>query len=168
LAGELPTVIEGKIAVDNDIRAEVILRTLTPLGWHLVGLANLDAAEKLMEPSVKLAFEDPIRSLFAHAWELNLKACLRRQGLSAEEVRKQFGHDLTKLWDAIDRSLFPRLQLRDDLRPFVEHIGFYHRNRLCAYPIRGYRNQHTLTYVRSASARFRIPRADAVESFGIS
>jgi hypothetical protein len=110
----------------------------------LVGVANLDAAEELVAARVKLRFEDPIRSLFAHAWELNLKACLRRQDLTAEDVRKQFGHDLLRLWDAIDRSRFPLLQLRDELRGFVEHLAFYHLNRLYAYPIRGVRNEHSL------------------------
>ena len=152
--------------MDQDIRADVIARTLSPLGWHLVGVANLDAAEELVAARVKLRFEDPIRSLFAHAWELNLKACLRRQGLTAEDVRKQFGHDLLKLWEAIDRSRFPLLQLRDELRGFVEHLAFYHRNRLYAYPIRGVRNEHPLNYMRATSARFRLAPAAAIETFG--
>jgi hypothetical protein len=152
--------------VDKEIRADVIERTLSPIGWHLVGKANLDAAEELVASGVKLRFEDPIRSLFAHAWELNLKACLRRQGMSAEEVRKQFGHVLLGLWDAIDRSQFPLLQLRDELRGFVEHIAFYHRNRLYAYPIRGFRNEHTLTYVRATSARLRLSNSAAITTFG--
>lgn len=152
--------------MDKEIRADVIAHTLSPLGWHLVGVANLDAAEELVGQGVKLAFEDPIRSLFAHAWELNLKACLRRQGFDAEDVRKQFGHDLIALWDAVDRPKFPHLRLRDELRAFIERIGFYHRNRLYAYPIRGFRNEYSLAYVRDTSSRLRIPRSAALETFG--
>lgn len=152
--------------MDQDIRADVIARTLSSLGWHLVGVANLDAAEELVAARVKLRFEDPIRSLFAHAWELNLKACLRRQDLTAEDVRTQFGHDLLKLWDAIDRSRFPLLQLHDELRGFVEHLAFYHRNRLYAYSNRGGRNEHSLNYVRATSARFRLAPAATIETFG--
>jgi len=152
--------------MDKEIRADVIARTLTPLGWHLVGKANLDAAEELVASGVKLNFEDPIRSLFAHAWELNLKACLRRQGLSAEEVRKAFGHDLLALWDAVDRPQFPLLELRDELRGFVERVAFYHRNRLYAYPLRGRRNEHSLTYLRATSSRLRLSRFGAVQTFG--
>lgn len=152
--------------MDKEIRADVIERTLSPLGWHLVGIANLDAAEELVASKVKLRFEDPVRSLFAHAWELNLKACLRRQGASAETVRIKYGHDLLQLWDAIDRSQFPLLNLRDELRPFVEHVAFYHRNRLYAYPIRGFRNEHSLQYVRATSSRFRLAPRAAIETFG--
>ena len=110
--------------MDQDIRADVIARTLSPLGWHLVGQANLDAAEELVASRVKLRFEDPVRSLFAHAWELNLKACLRRQGMTAEEVRKKFGHDLLALWNAVERSRFPQLQLRNELKGFIERLAF--------------------------------------------
>lgn len=152
--------------MDKEIRADVIANTLSPLGWNLVGLSNLDAAEELVAAGVKLRFEDPIRSLFAHAWELNLKACLRRQGREAEELRKQYGHDLLMLWDAIERDRFPLLRLRDELRGFVEHLAFYHRNRLYAYSIRGFRNEHTLTYVRATSARFRLSPKAAIETFG--
>lgn len=152
--------------MDKELRADLIARTLSPLGWHLVGVANLDAAEELVASGVRLRFEDPIRSLFAHAWELNLKACLRRQGMTTENVRKNFGHDLLKIWDAIDRGQFPYLQLRDELRFFVEHIAYYHRNRLYAYPVRGFKNEHTLTYVRATSSRLRLPRAAAFMTFG--
>lgn len=152
--------------MDRDIQADVIERTLTPLGWHLVGTANLDAAEYLVADGVNLAFDDPIRALFAHAWELNLKACLRKQGMSAESVRKEFGHDLIKIWDAVDRSRFPLLSLRDELRPYIEHTAFYHRNRLYAYPTRGFRNEHSLAYVRATSSRLRLTRKGSVEMFG--
>lgn len=152
--------------MDKEIRADVIERTLSPLGWHLLGKANLEAAEHLVASGVRLRFEDPIRSLFAHAWELNLKACIRRQGLTAEAVRIEFGHDLLRLWDAIDRARFPLLQLRSELRGFVEHVAFYHRNRLYAYPIRGFRNEHSLTYVRATSSRFHLSPKAALETFG--
>ena len=45
--------------MDKEIRADVIERTLSPLGWHLVGVASLDAAEELVASKVKLRFEDP-------------------------------------------------------------------------------------------------------------
>lgn len=152
--------------MDRDIRANVIERTLSPLGWHLVGTANLDAAEHLVADAVKLAFDDPIRSLFAHAWELNLKACLRKQGMTAESVRKDFGHDLLKIWDAVERNRFPLLSLRDELRPYIEHTAHYHRNRLYNYPIRGFRNEYSLAYVRATSSRLRLTRKASVETFG--
>ncbi|MBM6577125.1 hypothetical protein KCP91_12150 [Microvirga sp. SRT01] len=152
--------------MDKDVRDAVDERTLTPLGWHLVGTSYLDAAEELVGGEIKLRFEDPIRSLFAHAWELNLKACLRKQGHTADAVRLKYGHDLLKIWDAIDRNQFPLLQLRDEVRHYVEHIAFYHRNRFYAYPLRGRRNEHTLQYVRATSSRLRLPREAAIQTFG--
>ena len=97
--------------MDKEIRADVIERTLSPLGWHLLGKANLKAAEHLVASGVRLRFEDPIRSLFAHAWELNLKACLRRQGLPAEAVRIEFGHDLLQPFS--ENALWARHVLTD-------------------------------------------------------
>ena len=152
--------------MDKDIRAHVIERTMSPLGWHNVGVAYLDAAEELVASKIRPNFEAPIRSLFAHAWELSLKACLRRQGMDAENVRKQFGHDLIKLWDAVDRPRFGHLSLRDELRFFIESLAFQHRNRLYAYPIRGFKQEHSLDYVRATSSRLRLPRVLALETFG--
>lgn len=155
-----------KNELDRDIRADVIAHTLSPLGWHLVAVANLDAAEHLVAENVKLRFEDPVRSLFAHAWELTLKACLRRQGCDAEQIRKDYGHDLPRLWDAISRNEFPALALVDGLQPFIERIGYYHRNRLYAYPLRGFRNDFSLTYIRATSSRLRLAPRVAIETFG--
>ena len=42
----------------------------------------------------------PTLHLLCHGTELLLKANLIRAGLSIEQVRKGFGHDLERLWDA--------------------------------------------------------------------
>ncbi len=139
---------------------------LTPLEWHRVGKAYLDAAEELVASRIELDFEEPIRALFAHAWEMNLKACLRCQGMTVIVVRRKFGHDLMALWNATDRAKFPLLDLRDELGSFINRLSVSHSKRLYSYPRQEFKNEHGLSYLRAASSRLRLTRSEAVKTFG--
>ena len=140
-------------------------QSLGALGWYNLALANLAAADQLTVLNVRLLFEEPIRALYAHAWEMALKACLRKQGYTPSQIRKEFGHRLDKIWAKVDRERFDRLQLRDELIGFINHLTFYHANRLYAYPLSGLRRELDLDYLRATSSRLRVSRACAIDLF---
>ena len=155
--------------MDKDLRKELSERSLGALGWFNLAMSNLAAADFLeSEKAKELPFHDPIRGLYAHAWELVLKACLRSQGLGVDEIRSKFGHDLRAIWDAVDRPRFPLLQLRDELDTFIDHLGFYHQNRLYAYPLAGSKRELELSFLRATSSRLRMSRSDAASIFPAS
>lgn len=54
--------------------------------------AGLDADE------LRLRFEMPVYYLYSHAVELALKSYLRARGISAKELKANFGHGLRKLF----------------------------------------------------------------------
>jgi hypothetical protein len=141
------------------------------VGTFNLALSYLDAADHLEQslrkpsPSIHLAFEHPVRFLYAHTWELALKACLLRQGISQQDLKGQFGHKLTKIWDAIDRPRFPELRLDDRLRIIPEQLDRYHPSREYAYLVTGHKVDFTLSYVRTVSQRFRVPRATILDYF---
>ena len=140
--------------------------SLGAIGWYNLAITNLDAADYLITSNaMRISFEEPIRALYAHAWELVLKACLRKQGLSPSQIRKLYGHRLDKIWISVDRERFGLLQLRDELDPFIQHLTFYHANRLYAYPLAGMRRELSLDYLRATSSRLRIPRVDVISIF---
>ena len=139
--------------------------SLEAIGWYNLAIANLNAADQLTAMNAKSSFDEPIRSLYAHAWELALKACLRKQGYTPSQIRKSFGHRLDKIWVAVDRERFDQLQLRDELISFINHLTFYNANRLYAYPLTGMRRELELSFVRATSSRLRISRASAVAIF---
>lgn len=143
----------------------------TPLGYFNMALSYLDAADELTRRLVdksdpfRLAFESPIRHLYAHAWELALKACLIRQGMKPDDVKKTFGHKLVPAWEAVDRKRFATLDLHDGTRIVPEVLDQFHPTKLYAYPVTGFRREFSLTYIRGASQRFRIDRPTILELF---
>jgi hypothetical protein len=140
---------------------------MTPLGWFNVSLSYLDAADTLACSDIKLGFDAPIRALYAQTWELALKACLLRQGRTIKDVRsRDFGHDIVKIFDAVDRIRFGPLNLSDNSRMLVEHMAQYHLLREYNYPLTGPQRHVSLTYLRRNSERFRVSRGQIMSMFG--
>lgn len=143
----------------------------TPVGFYILGLAYLNAADELTSRFLdasdpfKLTSESPIRHLYAHAWELFLKACVFKQGARPSEFKKALGHSLTSAWDAVDKLRFSRLDLHTDTRLLMEGLDQFHPTRMYAYPVTGFRREFSLPYVRDATQRFRIPRPEVVRLF---
>ena len=135
------------------------------MGWYNLSMANLQAADELTAAGIRFSFQEPIRALYAHAWELALKACLRKQGYAPSRIRKEFGHRLDRVWREVDKQRFYQLQLHDELIGFINHLTFYNSNRLYAYPLAGMRRELDLDYLRATSSRLRIPRSLAIELF---
>jgi hypothetical protein len=80
----------------------------------------IDSACVLIEHSSAV---DCIGMLAAHGVELALKAHLLHSGLSESEVKRQFGHDLVKLWVAAhDRGL----DIDSDPPYWLQIVGFFH------------------------------------------
>ena len=142
---------------------EIDRSSLGAMGWYNLAFANLEAADHLIASKAKLSFDEPIRALYAHAWELALKACLRKQGFAPSQIRKKFGHRLDIIWSVVDRDRFYQLRLHDELDGFINHLTFYHSNRLYSYPLAGIRRELGLDYLRATSSRLRVPRALAIE-----
>lgn len=143
----------------------------TPQGLFNLALSYLDAADELTRRLVdrhnplKLSFESPVRHLYAHTWELALKACLFRQGLTPVQL-KRIGHNLTKAWDLVDHRRFAALRLTPRVRIMPEVLDQFHPTRIYAYPVSGYRQEFTLVYIRDASQRFRLTRTEIIDLFG--
>jgi len=143
----------------------------SPVGFYNLGLDYLAAADAIAgkhldrEDPFKLAFESPIRHLYAHAWELFLKACIFQQGMRPSQIKRTIGHSLTKAWEAVDKERFEVLDLHPGTRLLMEGLDQFHPSRMDAYPVTGYRRQFTLTYLRAASQRFRISRAEIARLF---
>ena len=143
----------------------------TPIGFYNLGLAYLEAADALAEKELSkddrfsLAFDHPIRHLYAHAWELFQKACLAAQGMKPSKMRNRFGHSLAKAWDAIDKERFEILDLHPGTRLFAENLDGFHPTKKYAYPEVGYRQDYTLSYLRAAFERFKINRAEILRLF---
>lgn len=146
----------------------------SPIGFYNLGLSYLQAADEVVrshlddESLFALSFEHPIRHLYAHGWELCLKACLYQQGNRPSEIKTWIGHRLTMAWDAVDKERFAELRLTPDTRHFVELLDDFHPTKFYAYPITGVRREHTLTYVRAASKRFYLARPAISKLFGTS
>lgn len=136
----------------------------TPLMFYIVGLSYLDAADHLTASlqgppySFRLAFDEPVRHLYAHALEMFQKACLFQQGMTPTEMKQRFGHWLVKAWDQIDRPRFAELQLDDESRAYAEWLDVYHPTKEYAYPYTGYKSELSLEQLRDGLKRFRIPR----------
>ena len=145
----------------------------SPIGFFNLGVSYLDAADALTRKqfdkadTFQLFFDSPIRHLYAHAWELFLKACIFRQGMKPSEMKRKIGHSLTKAWDEVDKSRFALLDLHPQTRTVPEVLDQFHMPpRMYAYPITGSRREFTITFVRAASQRFRISRRQTLELFG--
>jgi hypothetical protein len=145
----------------------------SPMAFFNVGLSYLEAADELahrqLDRSVpfKLRFELPILHLYAHAWELVQKACLRQQGVSADELKLKIRHNLTKGWDLIDKDRFAALRLTPDTRPVVEVLDWYHPTKLFAYPYTGARREIDLGKLTDVSKRLHLPLADRLRLFSV-
>lgn len=143
----------------------------SPIGFFLLAESYLDAADALFvamntgEARLKLAFEHPVRHLYAHAWELALKACLARQGMKASEMKKKLGHRLTAAWDRVDKAHFAALDLNPRTRIVPEVLDQFHPTKFYAYPVTGLRREFSLSYLRAATQRFRLPRAEIQRLF---
>jgi len=138
-----------------------------------VGLSYLEAADQLAARQLdkrdpfKLSFDLPILHLYAHAWELVQKACLRQHGMSADELKLKVGHRLTKGWDLIDKERFAALCLTPDIRPIVEALDWYHPTKLFAYPYTGSRREIDLAKLTEVSKRLHLSRADRSRLFSL-
>jgi hypothetical protein len=65
--------------------------------------------------------------LIAHALELSLKAFLARHELPEEELRKQYGHDLDRLYDAaVERGLALPSITAVNVKGIITWINEYH------------------------------------------
>lgn len=132
--------------------------------FYAVGLSYLDAADHLTASlagppyKLRLAFDEPVRHLYAHAWEMFQKACLFQQGMTPIEIKQQFGHWLVKAWEKIDRSRFSDLQLDDASREYAEWLDHFHPTKEYAYPYTGYKVELSLEQLRDGLKRFRIAR----------
>jgi hypothetical protein len=135
---------------------------LSPLGYYNTSISFLDAGDLVSERSV--SFDAPARALYAHAWELTLKACLRVQGQSIEEIRRKIGHDLVKAYDDVDVERFTELNLWE-ARFLMEQLNDFHLERLNFYPKAGAFNVLHLADVRDWSRRLRLDRPVAIRLF---
>jgi len=135
---------------------------LSPLGYYNVGQSYLDAAELVRER--RLPFEGPARAMYAHAWELTLKACLRVQGQSVSHIHNVIRHDLVKAYDAIDLDRFSDLKLIV-ARFLVEQLNDFHLERINFYPKAGSFNVLNLDDVGDWSRRLRLERNIASKLF---
>jgi hypothetical protein len=143
----------------------------SPIGFFNLGLSFLAAADALTEKadnkndSFRLSFDSPIQHLYAHGWELCLKACIFQQGELPSQMKNKIGHNLTEAWDQIDKVKFSVLKLTPESRQIVELLDTLHSTRLFAYPITGIRQQWSVTFMHSSSKRFRISRKQIIQLF---
>lgn len=144
----------------------------SPIGFFNLGLSYLDAADILSQrhldsgDSFRLRFEHPLRHLYAHAWELFLKACLFQQGWTPAQMKRKIGHNLSKAWDEIERGRFAELDLHSDTRIVPEMLDQFHPTKQYAYPETGSRREFSIPYIRAASQRFRLSREEVRRLFG--
>ena len=136
---------------------------LSPLGYYNIAVSFLDAADIILEAK-HLIFEAPVRTLYAHAWELTLKACLRVQGESVENLRRKFGHDLAKAYARVDLQRFEELKLAS-ASFLIDQLNPYHRERLHFYPKSGPFTVIAIEEVRDKSRNLRIDRRAACRLF---
>jgi hypothetical protein len=117
-----------------------------PIGILLFGESFLKAAEFLQESiqngPLRLRFDAPVYQLLTHSIELMLKAYLRAQGISAEDLRVKYGHGLQKLYAACGEAgliLSRDERVRADiLIDWVGQIGKLHDFRYFAMGYKQY------------------------------
>ncbi len=143
----------------------------SPMAFCNVGLSYLEGAEDLasrhLDPRIrfKLSHDLPIFHLYAHGWELVLKACLREQGMSAAELRSKIRHNLTKAWDSVDKERFAALRLTPETRAVIQVLDWYHPTKLFAYPYTGNRREIELDELTAVSRRLHLSRPDRLRLF---
>lgn len=153
---------------EHDLKAQMIAEweaRQNPVGFYNLALSHLDAADdltnRILAGELKLMFDSPVRHFYAHAWELALKAGLFTQGVRPHKLRKDFGHDVLRAWKHVDKERFACLTLTPKTEEIASHLGFYHAEKMFAYPIAGVREYLPLNFLKTESQRFRIPR-DAI------
>ena len=144
----------------------------SPVGFYNLALSYMEAADDLTsrihenkDRRLKLIFDSPVRHLYAQTWELALKACLFAQGIGPHKLKKDFGHRLLKAWKHVDKKRFARLNLSPETEQLSDHLGYYHSERLFAYPISGLREYVPLNYIKAESQRFRMARLEVIDLF---
>ena len=82
------------------------------------------------------------------------------------KLKKDFGHDLLKAWKRVDKERFARLNLSTPESELIAaHLGFYHTEKMFAYPLTGIREYLPLNYFKAQSQRFRIERMEIIDLF---
>lgn len=143
----------------------------TPFGFFILGQSYLQSANLLAaaleDPAAKFEpqYKHPIRHLYAHGWELCLKACLFEQGQKPSQFKGSVVHSLTKAWERIERDQFEPLNLTDDLARLLEVMEEYHPAKLYAYPESGGQVMPSFRYLREASERLLLPVAEVAPLF---
>lgn len=143
----------------------------TPFGFFILGQSYLQSANVLVaaleDPALGFdpQYKHPIRHLYAHGWELCLKACLLEQGTKPSQLKMLVGHSLTTAWEAIDRPRFAAIQLAEDLQPILVAMELYHPSKLHAYPVSGWQQMPTFRYLREISERLLLPGSEVSKMF---
>lgn len=148
----------------------------SPIGFYNLALSYLETADDLVgrihapikEQKLQLAFDCPIRHLYAHTWELALKACLFAQGIRPYKLKNDFGHRLLKAWKSVDKDRFAILRFTPETECIASHLGFYHSEKMFAYPTNGVRPYLPLKQIKAESQRFRIERSEVNDLFAKS
>jgi hypothetical protein len=86
------------------------MKSETPLGWFNLAHAYLFDAATLYKAEARPRgwhYEAPVHILYFHAIELFVKAYLRAQGVTDQELRRQYSHDLKSLIDEAEARGMP-------------------------------------------------------------
>ena len=145
----------------------------SPVGFFNLALSYLDAADELTDriqaapkgERLHLLFDSPVRHLYAQTWELALKACLFAQGVRPIKLKRDFGHKVLKAWKHVDKNRFSRLDLSPSTEQIADHLGYYHSEKMFAYPVTGIREYLPLNHLKIQSQRFRIARLQIINLF---
>lgn len=143
----------------------------SPLGFFTLGQSYIQSANVLAvaleDPAndFKPSYHHPVRHLYAHGWELCLKACLLEQGWQPSRVRDKFGHKLCEVWKYVERDRFPSLRLTDDLERVLRAMDQCHPSKLYAYPVADWQIFVTFRYLKEVSERLLISMPEVKLTF---
>jgi hypothetical protein len=112
-----------------------------------------------------LISDSPVRHLYAQTWELALKACLFALGVRPTKLKKDYGHNVLRVWKRVDKERFATLNLEPETELIAEHLGIYHSEKMFAYPLSGVRRYLPLNFLKEQSQRFRLSRLDVIRLF---
>jgi len=137
----------------------------TPLGLFNYARSYWQSAVMLhkLEPDVPHP-EAPVTLLMAHAIELYLKSFLRLSGLSAQELKTNFGHDFGKLVDAAATRGLPLLDKERNVANILTEQESIRRSR---YVETGYYRQPSLPALSRTCKSLDQAVAAALEHAGI-
>ena len=114
----------------------------TPIGLYLSGVSYLDTARAAQLGSPLMSFSDPIEFLCAHGLELIFKAEISRN-LAIDDVRKRYGHNLSKLRTALGSDFLNKFPIDSALENVINYLAVGHSGP-------NWRNRYLITGVRSA------------------